>query len=381
MGKFRITAALLLLLAGELVLARPGGAAPERRVSARQLLQTVDSALAGTARAAGSPGGLDPKDPKSSPFWSALNGMRLRVAEITVALERRDGELFILLDQGSSDLGALRVAWARAGAKNAQAGEGLRIASASYRILRANYGREGVRLRQGGTLSEAERRHFQRVQRTQRRFAESLRPLREGSLRRGDRVTAAELDRFRAEAERIAWARLELESYLNALIASGEIRGEWEADAPYLREEAPEDFVVANEMIEDLYVESDIGHVFTVDLGAGGALSHLDQETVLPPAEPEAVQVFQAGSDVDVEEEEPAEPAPEQRIEDVETVMTEDLPPAGPAVDEAVEEEDLEEEAAANPDVDPNDAGTPAPAEPQPADPAAVSSPVPPPIG
>jgi len=196
MGKFRITAALLLLLAGELVLARPGGAAPERRVSARQLLHTVDSALAGMARAAGSPtGGLDRKDPKSSPVWSALNGMRLRVAEIAVALERRDGELFTLLDQGSSDLGALRVAWARAGAKNAQAGEGLRIASASYRILRANYGREGVRLRQGGALSEAERRHFQRVQRTQRRFAESLRPLREDSLRRGDRVTAAELDR------------------------------------------------------------------------------------------------------------------------------------------------------------------------------------------
>jgi hypothetical protein len=396
MRKFHIAAALLLLFAGELALARPG-AALQRRVNARQLVRTVDLALADVTQAAGQArGGLDPRDPRSAPFWSALDGMRLRVARIVIALERRDGEFFTLLDQGGSDLGALRVAWARAGVKNEKASEGLRIASASYRMLRANYGREGVRLRQGGGLSEAEQRHFQRIQRAQRRFAESLRPLREGSRRRGDRVTAAELDRFQAEAERIARARLDLEAYLNSVIASGEIRGEWEADAPYIRQDDPEDFVVANEIVEDLYADSDIGHVFSVDLGDADALSHLDNETVVQPAEPEAVQVYQMG-DGQLEDdqfgeggeveapaagfvlEESAEPI--GPVEELDASPAEDLP-AEPALDGTVEEEDLEvdpvEPIGAVPAVPPPGAAAP---KPEAVAPPSATQPVPPPIG
>jgi hypothetical protein len=273
------------------------------------------------------------------------------------------------------------------GVEDRRASDNLRLASVSYRSLRANYGREGLRLRQGGELSEAERRHFQRLQRTQRRFAESLGPLRAISQRRGDRVTVAELDRFRGEAERIAAAPLELEAYLNSLIASGEIRGEWEADAPYVRQDAPEDFVVANEMVEDLYVESDIGHVFAVDLDS--AVAHLDQDVAVPPA----VQVFELGDDEEVE----AEPLPDglileesAAIEPVEPVeeSEEDLPDAPLAGSEAVEEEDLEEEdlgediQAVPPPGEPSKDSPPArPSPPPPAAPAADSHPVPPPIG
>ena len=381
MGKLRILAALFLLLAGELALARPGGAFQERRVNARQLLRTVDSALSQVQ------GGLDPKDPKLAPFKSSLNAMRLRVNHIQTALDRRDGELLGLLDQGSADLGALRVAWARTGVENRKASDNLRLASVSYRSLRANYGREGLRLRQGGNLNEAERRHFQRLQRTQRRFAESLGPLRAISQRRGDRVTVAELDRFRGEAERIAAAPLELEAYLNSLIASGETRGEWEADAPYVRQDAPEDFVVANEMIEDLYVESDIGHVFAVDLDS--AVAHLDQDVAVPPA----VQIFQPAGDGEVELL-PDAPILEEleAIEPVEVTgeSEEELPEAPPAGGEAVEEEDLdlEEDAVVEPMSEDRQAvpppGEPAkdlPAAAGPPPPPADSHPVKPPIG
>jgi len=417
MREFRIVAALFLLLAGEIALARPG-AALERRVNARQLVRTVDLALADVTQAAGQARGLDPRDSQSAPFWSALNGMRLRIAQIVIALERRDGEFFSLLDQGGSDLGALRVAWARAGVRNEKAGEALRIASASYRMLRANYGREGVRLRQGGGLSEAEQRHFQRIQRAQRRFAESLRPLREGAQRRGDGVTAAELDRFRSEAERIERARLDLEAYLNSVIASGEIRGEWEADAPYIRQDAPEDFVVANEIVEDLYADSDIGHVFSVDLGDVNALSHLDQETVVSRANPGAVQVYEMGdgeleddsfedSQLESEAEAPAggfvmeesaEPIDPGEIdstevdpiEEAETGPAEDLQAVEPSEEGTFEEEDLEVESAepidAGQAVQPPGEAAPKPeaapaAPPPPAAPPAAAQPVPPPIG
>lgn len=292
MREFRIITALLVLLAGELALARAGAAAPAERTTARQLVRTVDSALAGAAQAAGS------SDPRLTSFQSALARMRLRARLIENALDRRDEEFFVLVDQGSSDLGWLRVAWARAGVRNDQVAAGLRLASASYRMLRSHYGREGLRHSQGGSLSEAERRQFQRVQRAQRRFADSLQPLREHAQRRDDPTTVAELDRFRSEAERIAWASLELEAYLNALIAGGEMRGEWEANAPYIRSDAPEEFAAADETVQDLYVESDIGHVFTVDLGTAAGWSYLDGKTEVPAGEeiaaaPAAVQIYQ----------------------------------------------------------------------------------------
>lgn len=378
MRQFRIITAFLLLLAGDLSLARAGAAAPARGVTARQLVRTVDSALAGVAQAAMDPkGGLDRRGPGFAPFWSALAGLRLRVSQIETAIERRDGDLFVLLDQGSADLGALRVAWARAGARNDGIAEGVRIASASYRMLRANYGREGLRHRQGGELSDAERRQFQRIQRLQRRLAESLLPLRERSRRRGDEATAAELDRFRREAERIAWAPLVLEAYLNALIAGGELRGEWEASAPYMRSDAPAELAAAEEMVQDLFVESDIGQVFTVDLGTAGGWSYLDRETEVSAgadmaAESGAVQFYQAadaGAEAPVAAE-IAGPVSETVEEDAgegeegEPELAEDL-----ADDEAVaedgilEEEDLEELESPQPPADPAPAKASPPAK------------------
>ena len=346
MGKFRSATVLLLLIVGGLTLARPAGAAPEGRVTAWQLLRTVDSALSGLSQA------VEARGPETAAFWSTLNGLRVRVLGIQNALSRRDGEFFTLVDQGSTDLGALRVAWARTGLKNDEAARHLRTASVSYRLLRANYGREGVRLRRGGGLSEAEQRHLQRVQRAQRRFSESLVVLLERARGRNDSMTVAELQRFRGEAERVVAASPDLESYLNSLIVSGETRGEWEADAPYVQQDAPEDFAVANETVEDLYVESDIGHVFTVDLGAPETLAHLDQETAVPVTAENAgaVQVLEASEGEAVEDPVAAEPV--QVLEAV-PAPEEDLPETDkPAKEETVEEEDL-----AIDDVQSDDAG------------------------
>jgi hypothetical protein len=390
MRKFRTVHVLfLLLVVPELVWA----AGPARRLTARQLARTVDSALAGVAQAAEDPAaGLDRAAPGTAAFRGALGGMRLRVSRIESALERRDGEFFLLVDQGSADLGALRVSWARTGARNDTIAQGLRLASASYRLLRSHFGREGLRYRQGGGLTEAEKRQFQRLQRANQRFAESLRPLRERAERRGDPTTVAELDRFRAEAERIAWERLALETYLNALIAASEMRGEWEANAPYLRDDGPEELAAATERVHDLYVESDIGHVFTVDLGASG-WPPMEQEAEIPQelqAVSGAVQVFQL-----VEGE---EPAPEETVAgpeseslaaedaeeigadeeiDPESADPEGLEEAAELDDEILEEEDLGvEEEGAGAEVEA--AGPPEKAaEPQAGSPAAEGSPSP----
>jgi hypothetical protein len=331
MRRFCTVAALGFLLAVEGVHAAP----PIQRGDARQLVRTTLEALDGIAQAARV--GLDAKNPRHAAFLAALAQMQVRVQTIDAALARGSEEFLGSIDLGSSDLGALRVAWARAGVSNPRMTEGIRIASSSYRMLRATYGREGLRQRQGGGLSAAETRQLRRVRQAQQRFAESLRALRNEARRRGDRATAAELDRFHAEAERIAWASFNLESYLNALISAGELRGEWEADRPYVRKAvAPRKLAAADQAVEDLYVDSDIGQVFTVNLGKAGE-GDLEPATEVPGND--TVQVYPTDptdqsdpSDQSGDEAEPAAP--------VET---------GGAVNAAAEDVEATEAAAVDP--------------------------------
>jgi hypothetical protein len=276
---------------------------------ARQLAQGVDAALADAARLAQDPRQkLDLHGPGYAPFWSALQRMRTRIASIEASLARPDGEFFLLVDQGSSDLGELRVAWARTGSKNAQIAARIRTAASSYRLLRSDYGREGLRERQGGGLSEAELRQLASLQKAERRFAASAQRLRDQARRRGDAATAAELERFRAEAEQIARAAADLSSYLDALIAASEVRGEWQANLPYIRKTAPPaELAAADATVQDLYVDADIGHVFTADLGpteesAGGPVPAAEEGSTAP-----RVEVLQPGEEL---EEPPAGMAP-----------------------------------------------------------------------
>jgi hypothetical protein len=283
MRTYRIAPLLFLLLA-----IPRAGRADVPVVTAGQLAQTVDGALAGAARAARK---LDARNPKYAPFLSALQALRMRVSRIEGA---SGDEFFLLVDQGSSDLGELRVAWARTGAKNEQVAGQLRVASTAYRSLRSQFGREGLRLKQGGALSEAERQQLANLQASERRFAERLRRLRDAAQRQRDAATAAEMERFRVEAEQIAQAA-DLASYLNALIAISEMRGEWQANVPYVRKTAPPaELAAADDTVQDLYVDADIGHVFVADLGKTPETP--SAATADEGAAPDAkVQVFQPG--------------------------------------------------------------------------------------
>jgi hypothetical protein len=374
MRTYRIAALLFLLLA----IPRTGRAEVPM-ATAGQLVRTVDAALAGAAQAARK---LDARNPRYAPFLSSLQAMRTRVSRIAGA---GGDEFFLLVDQGSSDLGELRVAWARTGAKNEQIAGQLRIASTAYRTLRSQFGREGLRLKQGGALSEAEKQQLARLQASERRFAARLQRLRDEAQRRRDAATAAEMERFRAEAEQIAQASADLASYLNALIATSEMRGEWQANVPYIRKTAPPaELAAADATVQDLYVDADIGHVFVADLGKTPETP--SEESADEGAAPAKVEVFQPGEEVrepaavvepisasDDEDEEAAEPA--------EAVMA---PPA--------EEGTTVAEAAPEPP-EADDAEVPAPQEPakkEEAKPAAVkaderpqaaAAPIPPPIG
>jgi hypothetical protein len=357
---------------------------------ARRLAGTVGATLAEVTRVAAGPGsGLAGKGSPAVAFRQALARWSTRVRDIESALDRRDGAFFLLVDQGSADLGEVQVDWARTGSRSPAISAGLRSAAAAYRTLRSEYGREGVRQRQGGPLSAAEKAQLQRLQSAERRFAANLQALRDQARRHRDAVSAAELERFRAEAARIGKASLDLASYLNALIATSELRGEWSADAVHVRKSVPAPaMAAAEETVQDLYVDSDIGQVFTVDLGPAPGPA----PAAAPAAGAEPVQAYEAapaaGDDVSAPPEEETGGEPVEAMEAVPAVEParpreaqepqEEMSAAPP---EEEEEQEIEPPAA----VAPPPAVEPAPAPPvgsaPPPPPPPAESPVPPPIG
>jgi hypothetical protein len=311
-----------------------------RKADARTFLGMAETGLSQAVRAAqASAGRLDRARPEQRPFWSALDKMGPALQRVRQGMAARDSSFFRALEDGSADLAELKVVWARSGAPDPAVSGALRVLSSSYELLRTGYGREAVRHRMGFGLMPAERERFLRIQRTQERLVQVLRDLEERARRRGDEAMKAELGRMAVDAWRVASAQLTLNAYLNALILADDQRGEWTANAQYAGAEDRPEWQEAGTVVEELYVEADIGQVFMVDLGdvnepeapaassnpsvpsAGvtalapsSALSFLDEPTDVPEELAEAVEAYEPSpvmamdgtDDVDPEAEEEA---------------------------------------------------------------------------
>ena len=335
MKSLPISLALLLLLT--LGSAHPASA---RKTDARQLLRLAEAGLLDISKAAdASQGRIARGKAEQRPFWRAVDKMDAALRRVRAGMEARDPSFFTALESGSAALGELRVVWARTGVPDAGVSEGLRILSKSYELLRTGYGREAVRHRKGGGLTEAERQRFLRIQQAQRRFADLLRELEEAARRRNDEAMLAELRRMAEEAERIAAAQLTLDAYLNALMIGDSQVGEWAGNSQYADPEDRSDWQEADTAVEELHTEQEIGHVFVLDLGnldapaaeAPMTLTHFEQATELPDS------LAEEAAEID-----PIEEAEAFYEEEMEEEADTDLE----AIEEIVEvEEEAEEEA------------------------------------
>lgn len=256
-----------------LLLSAPAHAAAGK-ADARTLLGMAQTGLSQAVRAAqAAEGRLDRSRPEQRPFWTALDKMGPALGRVRAGMAARDSSFFRALEDGSADLAELKVVWARTGAPDLAVSGALRVLSTSYELLRTGYGREAVRHRMGLGLLPAERARFLRIQQTQQRLVLVLRDLEERARRRGDEATRAELNRMAEDAWRVASAQLNLNAYLNALMLADDQRGEWTANSQYINADDRSEWQEAGTVVEELYVEADIGQVFMVDLGDIGDVS------------------------------------------------------------------------------------------------------------
>lgn len=265
-------------------------------LNAWQLLAVSRSAAAALGQRLGDPkSGIDPRNPQHAALRAARERMESQLVAVEARFRARDPQVFTELETGSRSLGELRVRWAQARVADPAAAAAIRSLSVAYRRLRAVYGREGLRYRQGPPLTEAEVRHFERLQQGTLILVSRLQTLRQRAAREGETARVAELDRLLAEADRIADAEPDLAAYLNTTMVNDELAGEWTAEAEDLRRLDPAGWGDADEAVAQLYVESDIGHVFQLDLGQTRDWDYLDQPTEVDldaPGDRPAMQVF-----------------------------------------------------------------------------------------
>ncbi|HWN40793.1 MAG TPA: hypothetical protein VNW71_01165 [Thermoanaerobaculia bacterium] len=324
-----------------------------RRTDAHQLLRLAEAGLGDVVHAAeATQGRLDRAKPEQQPFWHAVDKMNAVLRRVRAGMMARNDSFFGALQDGSVALGELRVVWARTGEPDPGVNEGLRILSESYQLLRTGYGREAVRHRKGRGLTEAERERFLRIQQAQRHFADLLRELQEIARKRNDAAALAELQRMAREAERIANAQLTLDAYLNALMIGDSQRGEWTGNSQYAVPD--EEWQAAGTVVEDLYTEQEIGHVYALDLGTlpdtgPSFLTHLEEPTELPDSlaadaaeiDPiEAIEEQEAFYEEEMEEEAATDL---EMIEEIVIVEAEEEEAEEETADEEGEDEAIEE--------------------------------------
>ena len=324
----RILCCLGLLVAG---LTPAAVAAPAPKVNARKLVRMAQDAWTRTAQAAQGTS-------HNSALWMSLDRMHASLLDVDTTLRQRDLAFFRALRSGSVAMAQLGVVWSQSGIKDPGIDREIRTLSASYRQLRNRYGPEWVRFRTGQPLNDAERLRFERMRAEQARLAGKLEPLRDRSEAAGDKVTAGQLALLIAQAQSIATAPLTLDELLDASILSDTIRGEWYGTRA-VHPTAQEDWVQADDTVEEIYTDESVGFVFTAELGSGNvqSWSFAEEETEIQagevlvfdgPEEPEAFEeeaevAFEEGEEVLAPEGEevvePAEPGePEAETEDAE---------------------------------------------------------------
>lgn len=345
------------------------------KADARTLLGMAQTGLSQAARAAqATEGRIDRSRPEQRPFWTAFDKVGFALQRVRAGMASRDSSFFRSLEDGSADLAELKVVWARIGAPDLAVSGALRVLSTSYELLRTGYGREAVRHRMGLGLMPAERARFLRIQQTQQRLVYVLRDLEERARRRGDEAMRAELSRMAEDAYRVASAQLTLNAYLNALMLADEQRGEWTANAQYASSEDSYEWQEGGTVVEELYVEADIGQVFMVDLGdvsepeapvatpgapavgvtplaPSSALSFLDEPTEIPEELSAAVEAYEPSVAISMDGTDDVDPvAEEESLAQEEVVVVDETgaeEPSDLTVYEEIEDPDASEAAEA----------------------------------
>ncbi|MEO8197610.1 MAG: hypothetical protein ABI689_12925 [Thermoanaerobaculia bacterium] len=240
--------------------------APGKQVNGKQLLAESKKAVAGILKASKASGGkLDPKNKKQAPFFGGIKELRASIADSEKKMKAKDKKLFDSLSKGSTALAKVKTAWPRTGVKDAKVDGYLGKLDNSYTALRARYGSEGLRAKQGGALSAKEKANFEKIKASQAEFANKLAPMQAKAKKNGDKGTEAELARLIAQSNKISTAQLSVDAFLTAMVLVDVLQGEWDCYSYYVGPDYRADWVQVDVWVEASFTSYDTMYWETVD--------------------------------------------------------------------------------------------------------------------
>jgi hypothetical protein len=229
------------LLATAVSTSRTAFAGPEtkakKKVHAADLVRDADratSALAAAARA--TPVSKDAKNRMEEPFFTALKRFDGNLEATGAAIEAKDKSFVAKLSKGTEFLATVEAAAKASGiAADAKAADAMKTLANAWKALRHEYGKEAIRRKQGGALTEAEKADIAKAKASQSDFVARLRPLKEKSAAsKGAKRYAGEIDHLLALSAEIGKADQTVDALIHTLWLLDVMQGEWAAFEYYV---------------------------------------------------------------------------------------------------------------------------------------------------
>lgn len=229
-----VTAALLTGAGLPTLHAEDAAAKAKSRATATSLVEDANRALAYVVKAIQQGKQLDAKNPRHQPFLTSLRSMSLTIDQLGKGLTDREARFHVALSQANEDCAQLIITWPRCGVTNEKVKEGISALAESLDELRDHYGKEALRRKKGGPLSEKERAHAAAIESRAKRMAAELTAFQRQVEEKEDKAFAAELQRLVKELKQLERARDTLDGYLWALVWLDTFEGEWAAYSYYV---------------------------------------------------------------------------------------------------------------------------------------------------
>lgn len=195
-------------------------------------------------------------EPRLKPFLLDLRELSRTLDALEAAVELRSPETFPRIHEVGLLVASLRSALAASGVRDQRLADGLAKLESAYRVFRKNFGKEGARLRDGGTLTAAETREYERLRAQNQKLAERLATL-ESQVGR-NAALQAEVRALRDESSRLARLPLDLAGYLAAVALAQSLTGRWYGVYDYVRVVDPAWALYFNPVATDWVVWNDL---------------------------------------------------------------------------------------------------------------------------
>ena len=211
----RIVAVLLFMFLAQ------GAAAQQADQSANadDLLNKSQQALAIVVSGAKIDSSLAASDPRTKPFWDGLKDLYTNLADSREALQKQDSAFFTSLASASAAFVQAEIALIMLGNQDQRVASGMNALGDLLGVLNENFSKEAARLKQGGELTESEKKKLDELIAQQDQLLKKLEEV-EKNVAKNNAEMQAGLAKIKEESRKIRNSRRTVGGFVGGFISA-----------------------------------------------------------------------------------------------------------------------------------------------------------------